>query len=127
MQTYALPYCPSNMENAEFFRLYGTLPSERILQLLDDESASIEAAARISEHVQAAHDGLPCEDFADDLIWKLKSLREDETTINDAAAAQLQIIITELTQLQADLYTRAEAAAQSLRCIEDELSAWARS
>ena len=124
MNTDALPYCPSNMENDEYFRLHGTLPTERILQLLDAETDTIASAGRIAEHVQAAHDGLPCEDFAEDILWKLTSLHEDETAISEPAAASLLAIIKELETLQADLYTRAEAAAQSLRCIKDELSAW---
>jgi hypothetical protein len=126
MNTDALPYCPSNMENDEYFRLHGTLPSERIQQLLDAEAETIASAGRIAEAVQAAHDGLPCEDFADDVVYALAQLRDDEST-PDATAATVQRIVDTLETLQADLYTRAEAAAKHLRGIEDELSAWVRS
>lgn len=119
-----LPPIPSNMDNEECFRLYGTLPSERILQLLDAESDTIASAGRIAEHVQAAHDGLPCEGFAEDLIWRLESLWDDKHAIDAATAATLQGVISELVKLQDDLYARAEAAAKRLQGIEDELSAW---
>jgi hypothetical protein len=127
MTADALPYIPSNMDNDECFRLYGTLPSERILQLLDAEADTIASAGRIAEAVQEAHDGLPCEDFAEDIVWRLETLRDDESAIDAAAAATLQAIITDLTKLQADLYERAEAAVKRLQGIEDELSAWVRS
>jgi hypothetical protein len=112
---------PSNMTNDEAFRLHGTLPPERIQQTLDAETDLNALAERIEGHLQGAHDGLPCEDFAMDIIWRLENLRDDECAIDEAAAATLQAIITDLTKLQADLYERAEAAAKNLRAIEDEL------
>jgi hypothetical protein len=112
---------PSNMTNDEAFRLHGTLPPERIQLMLDAELDAPALAKRIEEHLQGAHDGLPCEDFAEDLVYRLENLRDDEDAIDTLTAAKLQDIITELVNLQADLFTRAEAAAKCLRAIEDEL------
>jgi hypothetical protein len=121
MNTDTLPYIPSNMTNDEAFRLYGTLPPERIQQMLDAEMDAPALAKRIKEHLQGAHDGLPCEDFAEDIVYQLENLRDDEDAIDEATAARLQNIIDALNKLQADLFTRAEAAAKCLCAIEDEL------
>jgi uncharacterized protein (DUF2236 family) len=121
MNTDTLPYIPSNMTNDEAFRLYGTLPPERIQQMLDAEMDAPALAKRIKEHLQGAHDGLPCEDFVEDILYKLQELYNDESAFNPAAAERLQAIILELSLMQDSLSERAEAAAKCLCAIEDEL------
>jgi hypothetical protein len=116
---------PSNMTNDEAFRLYGTLPPERIQQMLDAETDAPALANRIKEHLQAARDGLPCEDFAEDIIWRLESILVDHETTK-TMREDIEQALDALKQLQADLFKRAEAAAKHLRGIEDELSAWVR-
>jgi hypothetical protein len=124
--TDTLPYISSNMDNEECFRLHGTLPADRIAALLDAEANTIASAARINEHVQAAHDGLPCEDFAEDIVWRLESLLVDHET-TDALRDDIEEALDKLRALQADLYARAEAAVKHLQGIEDELSMWVAS
>jgi hypothetical protein len=112
---------PSNMTNDEAFRLYGTLPPERIQQMLDDELDAPALAKRINKHLRCAHNGLPREDFVEDILYKMQELYNDESMFSPAAAERLQAIILELSLMQDSLFERAEAAAGHLRAIEDEL------
>jgi hypothetical protein len=120
------PYDTSNLSHAEAFRLYGTLSPRRIEALLDLEYAVQTAATDIVKHVETAHDGLPCEDFAADIEYSLDTLRDDED-ISDAASEKVQKIIDALRDLQADMFKRTCAAAAALRAIEDTANEWAQS
>lgn len=120
----SIPYDTSSLTHVEAFRLHGTLSPRRIEALLDVEHAVTTAATAVTEHVQTAHDGLPCEDFAEDVIYRLALLRDDED-MPDTAAVRVQAIIDALKETQRDIFARAEAATKALRAIEDAVSEWA--
>jgi hypothetical protein len=126
MTTDTLPYIPSNMDDEECFRLHGTLPPERIASMLDAESDMVAACVEVIQRVDDVHDGLPCEDFAEDITYRLAQLRDDEGTTS-AMADEVQSILDAVESMQRDLYVRAETAAKHLRAIEDSLSAWIES
>lgn len=117
----------ANKDDEEYFRAFGTLPFTRIEALLDAQAEIVKCASAATKAIDDARDGLPCEDFAEDIVWSLEKLRDDEHTVDAAMSARLQDIITALGKLQADLFQRAEKAMTRLHDADEALSDWVES
>jgi hypothetical protein len=121
------PYVASTLTDAECFRLHGTLTPERIeraITLREDFEAAVDAC---TGHLNEAEDTLPHEDFADDVIYGLTRMCEDddeEFNLSPAALRKLEELIEELRAVQAAVFKGTETTARHLRSIDDALAPW---
>lgn len=107
-----------NLTNQEYFRLHGTLPSDRIEELLHDPNAEIDLAGAVAK-IEEGMGQFPEEDFGHDIIGRLQALakcvrganREELLSIIGAAEDLFQC------QFYASDYGRSELI-DAIKCID---------
>jgi hypothetical protein len=113
-----LPCIPSNMTDAECFRLYGTLPADRIERLIDAQADASAAIEVLSEHLNTIADAMPNEDFAKDVLYDLDRVLTGDYADEDDANALLAGAHAALKALQGAMFNRTKAALTAIRGIE---------
>jgi hypothetical protein len=114
-----LPHIPGNMTNAECFRLYGTLPAERIELLLDTQADTEAAAAAMTTHLETIEEALPREDFASDILYDMDRVLTGDYADENDANALLAGAHAALKALQDDQWRATCAAVRAINDIPD--------
>jgi hypothetical protein len=120
-----IPYVASTLTDAECFRLHGTLTPERIERTITLRENFEAAADACTGHLNEAENGLPHEDFADEVIYDMQMLIDDEgDNLTPAVVEKIESLIDTLQRLQAAVFKGTETTARHLRSIEDTLAPW---
>lgn len=102
-------YINSNMNNAEAYRLLGTLPADRIEALLDIEAIDVSGAI---VHIEEARGCYPAEDVMSETLQAMRDLR---CNLRGNNKALMDSIISMVEDLETELRQSAEYGADELR------------
>jgi hypothetical protein len=109
-----LSHIPSTMTNDECFRLTGALPTDRILQLLDDADRFAAAAVQLQSQLETVGDALPDEGFAEDIMYRLARLRDDDAGDEET---ELDRLVDSVRKMMADQCERTRAAQSAIEAL----------
>ena len=105
-------YIDHNLTNAEAFRIYGTLPADRIEQLIDrTESVNADTLEGVASDIEEARGCFPDEDFMGALIESLWGL---EGNLRGANKETIKRIIEQAEQLNTEICQSAECGREKL-------------
>ena len=93
-----MTYINSNMTHREALNLHGSLPADRIEELIDD-SEELNSMRGIEHDLNTVAENLPNEDFLNDEVKKLKAISDKMRGANkESLLAVIEIIEQELDE-----------------------------